>query len=43
MTALNRKNCGLFIKKQKCDYCGVAAPLEDCGIIHDEPQEKAAQ
>ena len=29
-----------FIKKQKCDYCGVA-PLEDCGTIHNEPQEKA--
>ena len=29
-----------FIKKQKCDYCGVAS-LEGCGSIHNEPQEKA--
>ena len=29
-----------FIKKQKRDYCGVAS-LEDCGSIHNEPQEKA--
>ena len=29
-----------FIKKQKYDYCGVAS-LEDCGSLHNEPQEKA--
>ena len=29
-----------FIKKQKCDHCGVAS-LEDCGSIHNEPQKKA--
>ena len=28
-----------FIKKQKCDYYGVAS-LEDCGTIHNKPLEK---